>query len=287
MGLACKLVWCLPGAARSSRHAQDMNGIEITLRRLENRDWWLWSGAIIVTLLLTGAVVSLSLPHVLIVDEAESQYNLSQNLRGLIGLVLLFDIYTIYQQMQMTRLRRQLVKHLNVNTALEVRAEELKNLAVLDPLTGLYNRRLVEERLAEEVSRSQRGCRPLTVLSIDMDNFKQINDGNGHAAGDLILQECAAHLKKATRASDVVARMGGDEFLVLLPECSEAQVSHVLNHLGPFEVDFKERRIPVAFSIGTAEYRPGELPARLLERADQNLYEEKRSRKASSQASLV
>lgn len=261
-----------------------MNGIEVTLRRLENRDWWLWSGAIIVTLLLTGAVISLSLPHVLIVDEAESQYDLSQNVRGLMGLVLLFDIYTIYQQLQMTRLRRQLVQHLKVNSALEVRAEQLKNLAVLDPLTGLYNRRLIEERLAEEASRSQRGCRPLTVLMIDLDDFKQINDGYGHAAGDLVLQECAAHLKKATRASDVAARLGGDEFLVLLPECSEAQVSHVLNHLGTFGVDFKERRIPVAFSIGTAEYQPPESPAQLLERADQNLYEEKRSRKIPSPA---
>jgi len=284
MELACKVVCCHPAAAESSKHSQDMNGIEATLRRLENRDWWLWSGAIIVTLLLTAAVVSLSLPHILIVDKAESQYNLSQNLRGLIALVLLFDIYTIYQQLQMTRLRRQLVQHLEANAVLEVRAEELKNLTVLDPLTGLYNRRLVEERLAEEVKRSQRGCRPLTLLSIDLDNFKQINDGYGHAAGDLVLQECAAHLKKATRASDAVARMGGDEFLVLLPECSEAQVSHVLNHLGPFEVDFKEQRIPVAFSIGTAEYQPPEPPARLLERADQDLYEEKRSRKASSTA---
>src|SRR5579859_517353 len=101
MVLACKLVWCLHSATKTSRHSQDMNGIEATLRRLENRDWWLWSGAIIVTLLLTGAVVSLSLPHILIIDESESQYNLSQNLRGLIGLVLLFDIYTIYQQIQM------------------------------------------------------------------------------------------------------------------------------------------------------------------------------------------
>jgi len=263
-----------------------MNGIEVTLRRLENRDWWLWSGAIIVTLLLTGAVVSLTLPHVLIVDEAESQFNLSEHVRALIGLVLLFDIYTIYQQMQMTRLRRQLVHHLNANTALEVRAEELKNLAVLDPLTGLYNRRLVEERLAEEVSRSQRWYRPLTVLMIDLDNFKQINDSYGHSAGDLVLQECAAHLKKATRASDIAARLGGDEFLVLLPECSGAQVAHVLAHLGPFEVDFNERRIPVAFSVGTAEYQPFESPAQFLERADQKLYEEKRSRKASSPTSL-
>jgi len=264
-----------------------MNEIQVILRRLENRDWWLWSGAIIVTLLLTGAVVSLSLPHLLQVDDAESQFNLSQQVRALIGLVLLFDIYTIYQQMQMTRLRRQLVQHMNANAALEVRAEELKNLAVLDPLTGVYNRRLVEERLAEEVSRSQRGCRPLTVLSIDLDNFKQINDCYGHSAGDLVLQECAAHLKKATRVSDMVARLGGDEFLVLLPECSEAQVAHVLAHLGRFEVDFKERRIPVAFSIGCAEYRATEPPAQLLGRADQNLYEEKRSRKTSSLTPLV
>lgn len=264
-----------------------MNEIELRLRSLEHRDWWQWAGAICVTLLLTGAIFSSTLPHVLSLHDVEFESNLHQNVRLLLGLVLLFDVYTIYYQLQMSRIRRDLLREVEANVALERQAAELKDLAVLDPLTGLYNRRLAEERLSEEVSRAQRHHHHLTVMMIDLDCFKQINDGFGHAAGDRVLQECAAHLKRATRVSDVVARLGGDEFVVLLPECSEAQASKVLSHLRPFEVDFRENKIPVAFSIGYAEFQATDSPPRLLERADQRLYEVKRSRKTATSALAI
>jgi diguanylate cyclase (GGDEF)-like protein len=257
-----------------------MNEIQSTVERLENKAWWLRFQTIIVILLLVGAIFSLSFP-------AESELNAGPYAGGLMGLLLLFALFAFYQQARMTRLRRQLAKYLSESDALEDRAEELEKLAVRDALTGLYNRRLAEERLGEEVCRAERAKRPLTVLMIDLDRFKQINDGYGHAAGDLILQECAAHLRKATRSSDVAARLGGDEFLVLLPECSSAHVKNVLVHLGPFEVNFKGQTIPVAFSIGSAEFKPPESPERLLERADQNLYEIKRRRKEAAKISLA
>ncbi|HEV2350108.1 MAG TPA: GGDEF domain-containing protein [Terriglobia bacterium] len=254
------------------------------MRRLDRRDWWQWAGAILVTLLLTGALFSSTLPHVLRVQDAEFEFNLHQNVRLLVGIVLLFDINIIYSQLRITRLRRELALEIDANNALERRGDELKTLSVLDPLTGLYNRRLAEERLREEVSRAHRHHHPLTVMMIDLDDFKQINDGFGHAAGDRVLRECAAHLKKATRVSDVAARLGGDEFVVLLLDCSEPQASKVLAHLGPFEVDFTENKIQVAFSIGCSEYQAGDTPAGLLERADKRLYDAKRSHKRAPRA---
>jgi diguanylate cyclase (GGDEF)-like protein len=141
----------------------------------------------------------------------------------------------------------------------------------------LYNRRIADQRLAEEIARSRRHSSPLTVLAFDLDGFKQINDSYGHAAGDLVLKEFAVRLKSAGRFTDVAARTGGDEFLVLLPECQAGQVERVLARLRDLEVSQKGTRIPFAFSAGWAEYQPNESPQTLLERADRMLYESKRS----------
>ncbi len=100
-----------------------------------------------------------------------------------------------------------------------MRAKEFLKLAMLDPLTGLHNRRFAQERLVAEMARSGRHGHPLTVLMIDLDGFKQINDRYGHWGGDLVLKEFAQRLCRAIRGSDLAIRLGGDEFVVLLPEC--------------------------------------------------------------------
>src|SRR5437660_11446605 len=89
-----------------------------------------------------------------------------------------------------------------------------------DSLTGLYNRRFAEQRLAAEVARSERRGHPLTVLTLDLNNFKEINDTYGHPAGDQVLQEFATRLNKVIRGSDLAVRLGGDEVWVVVPECT-------------------------------------------------------------------
>src|SRR5882762_9584581 len=242
------------------------------LRQIERRDWWAWGYSILVMLLLTFAVISFSLPA--LQQELKTFFNVkvSDALFGLIVLVVVFNVYTIYQQVLIKRLRLQLAeKHGH--------SEILRNLAMVDPLTGLYNRRFAMQRLASEVARSERRGHPLTVLSLDLNDFKQINDMHGHPAGDQVLQEFASHLNRVIRGSDLAVRLGGDEFLVLLPECTLEQLQLVLGRLGSLEVDWQGLKLPITFFAGWKQYQMGDRPEELLARADQALYASKRAGK--------
>jgi len=264
--------------------AQDrLNEVQEQLRKLEQRDWWLWSTAVIVMLLLTFAVFSMSFPELFKVDDPFFQASLNRAVRGLVGLVLIFNGYTIYQQVMVKRLRRQFSKKIEEMRALQLHAEEFERLALIDPLTGLSNRRSAMDRLTAEASRSQRYGHALTVVALDLDKFKQINDTYGHLAGDLVLKEFATRLGLAVRLSDFAARMGGDEFLVLLPECSIGQVESFLARLRPMEAEYEGQKIPIFFSAGWVGYEQGESTEQFLERADRTLYAEKRAGKARLQ----
>ena len=249
--------------------------IRAQLQRLERRDWWLWTLAVVVMLLLTLAVVSLTFPGLVQVDDPFFQFSLNQAVRGLIGLVLIFNTYSIYQQVMVKRLRRQFSQQLDAMGHLRMRAEEFHRLATTDPLTGLANRRTGEERLAAELARSQRYGHPLTVMAFDLNNFKEINDQYGHAAGDLVLREFAQKLASTVRLSDLAIRVGGDEFLALLPECKIEQASSLLARLRPIEVNFQGKAIAVEFAAGSVGHEQGDTPERFLERADQLLYADK------------
>src|SRR6266581_481645 len=242
------------------------------LQRIEKRDWWIWIYTVFVILLLTFAVIALTLPALHQGAETIFKIKLSEVVFGLIALVFLFNFYTIYQQILIKRLRRQLAEK-------QGHSDLLRNLAMIDPLTGLYNRRFAEQRLAAEVARSERKGHPLTILTLDLNSFKQINDTYGHPAGDQVLQEFAAHLNKVIRGADLAVRLGGDEFLVLLPECTMPQLQLVLGRLGSLEVDWQGQKIPVTFSAGWKQYEMGERPEEMLARADELLYARKRAGK--------
>ena len=241
-------------------------------RRIDRRDWWVRGYSIFVILLLTFAVISLTLPAVLTGAETFFKIKLTEAVFGLITLIVLFNIYTIYQEVLIKRLRRQLLEK-------QDHSYILRNLAMIDPLTGLYNRRFAEQRLAAEVARSERRGHPLTVLTLDLNNFKEINDTYGHPAGDLVLQEFASRLNKVIRGSDLAVRWGGDEFLVVLPECTLEQLKLVLERLRSFELDWQGQKIPVTFSAGWKDYEMGDRPEEMLAQADQALYTRKRASK--------
>jgi diguanylate cyclase (GGDEF)-like protein len=264
-----------------------LHELQAKLQRLERRDWWLWSMAVIVMLLLTFAVFAMSFPGLVKVDDPFFQASLNRAVRGLIGLVLIFNAYTIYQQITVKRLRREFSRKIEEMRILQVRAEKFEQLAQFDSLTGLSNRRVAEERLASEAARSQRYGHPLTVISFDLDKFKQINDTYGHPAGDQVLKEFARRLESAIRMSDTAARMGGDEFLIVLPECETSRVQTLLARLRPMETEYGGTKIPICFSAGWVGYEKGETTEQFLERADRILYAEKRSGKTREKETLA
>src|ERR1700730_2416101 len=249
-------------------------------RRIDRRDWWVRGYSIFVILLLTFAVISLTLPAVLTGAETIFKIKFTEAVFGLITLIVIFNIYSIYQEVLIKRLRRQLLEK-------QDQFYILRNLAMIYPLRGLYNRRFAEQRLAAEVARSERRGHPLTVLTVDLNNFKEINDTFGHPAGDQVLQEFASRLNKVIRGSDLAVRLGGDEFLVVLPECTLEQLKLVLQRLSSFELDWQGQKIPVTFSAGWKDYEMGDRPEEMLARADEALYANKRATKVLKPATKL
>jgi diguanylate cyclase (GGDEF)-like protein len=258
--------------ANSSLEANSDQAIADNLRKIEKRDWWIWGNSIFVMLLLTGALISFTLPSLSQGAAPLFKIKVTEAIFGLVLLVVLFNVYTIYQQVLIKRLRRQLAEKQHHSMI-------LRELAMIDALTGLSNRRFAEQRLVAEVARSARKGHPLTIVFLDLDEFKHINDTHGHPAGDLVLQEFAAALNRAIRAGDLAARMGGDEFLLILPECNHGQLQLVLKRLGSLDVAWEGRRFPIRYSVGWKEYASGDRAETMLAAADQALYASKRAAK--------
>jgi diguanylate cyclase (GGDEF)-like protein len=156
----------------------------------------------------------------------------------------------------------------------------LRDISQHDELTGLYNRRYIMQRLEDELARVERSGVPLSLAMIDLDGFKRVNDEEGHDVGDALLRAVAAALLSATRKSDVVARHGGDEFLVLLPDTGLDAVDAV----GERIIDHARAAaravcpgIRVSASVGTAQVVRGDDPVSIIRRADEQLYAAKRA----------
>jgi diguanylate cyclase (GGDEF)-like protein len=256
----------------------NLEDLRARLTRLENQDWWLWGAAVLVMLLLTFAIFSFSFPNILHQQSPFPWFQLDIAIRGLFGLILVFSLFVVYQQLLIKRLRRQLAVQLVEMAALQARAETFERLAVVDPLTELYNRRFAQEHLPIEIARAARQGYALTALMLDLNGFKAINDQHGHAAGDVALQEFARHLRRCFRSSDLPVRMGGDEFLLLLPECSSDHVPRVLVHLRDLTADYAGQKIEITFAAGWAEYRHGDTAEDLIVRADRALDADKHTR---------
>ena len=160
---------------------------------------------------------------------------------------------------------------------LKQKARELELLSITDPLTGLLNRRYLDERISEEINRSNRYHSPLSLMMIDVDDFKSYNDRFSHPEGDQALRLIAACLKVTVRAADIAARYGGEEFVVLLPQTNSAE-AHIIAERFRERVaskDFPCRTITV--SIGVASFSPSICTQiDMMRAADQALYEAKR-----------
>jgi diguanylate cyclase (GGDEF)-like protein len=150
--------------------------------------------------------------------------------------------------------------------------ERLQERADTDPLTGLLNRAGLLRAAARELARSARSGQPLALAVIDLDGFKKVNDTSGHAAGDRLLADVAAAWSESLRATDVLARQGGDEFVLLLPGADFDEAATVLDRL--------REECDVEWSCGVAVRKPGDDLDQMLARADVRLYEAKAARQS-------
>lgn len=162
---------------------------------------------------------------------------------------------------------------------LESAYQRLESMFRTDEMTGLYNRRHIMEQLAYEALRMNRKNTPFSVILFDIDYFKQINDRYGHACGDYVLQSIAMVVKKAIRGMDITARVGGEEFLILLPDTHLHSAAIVAERLRkemeqhPF--NYEGMQFSVTVSLGVTEARNDLLPDELIRLADENLYKAK------------
>ncbi len=151
--------------------------------------------------------------------------------------------------------------------------------ALTDTLTGIPNRYAYEERLKQEYTRWKRYHQPLSLMIVDIDNFKHINDKYGHRAGDKALRIIANQLQKMTRETDLIARYGGDEFVLLLPETDAEGAMRIaqklLDAIETCAFHFREKKVTITISCGVSEFKKGDSPAEAFERADQALYRSK------------
>jgi diguanylate cyclase (GGDEF)-like protein len=154
---------------------------------------------------------------------------------------------------------------------------EIQRLAITDELTGLYNRRGIMELGQREFERAARHNRPLSVVLIDIDHFKNVNDSHGHAAGDQVLRVMGEQCRRHVRGTDLVGRFGGEELLLLLPETKIKAAYEAAERLRKLieemEVQREQSKIKVTISLGVAE-RKGNMEelAELIHRADEALY---------------
>jgi diguanylate cyclase (GGDEF)-like protein len=243
--------------------------VETSLRQLGRREWWLWVSAFFVTSLSVTALALTAFPSFFLHREHFYELRPEQARWGILCLVLLFNGWLVYRQWFFRRLRRQLS---GAGTGQDAQQGQSFDSAGLDPVTGLFTRSFAEQQLGKEIARAKRQNSMLSLATIHLDEYDQLNQRYGLSAMDAALKELARRLKKACRGSDFAVRLSNNDFVLVLPECGLGEVKLVLNRLGTLEMNCAGRKVTLAYTTGWVDYQPGDLPGDLLKRAVQLLH---------------
>jgi diguanylate cyclase (GGDEF)-like protein len=257
---------------------------ESGLRHIKRREWWLWFSAFVVTLLSATAFVLSSIPSFF--KHTEHFYNIrsDQARWGIMCLLLLFNGWLLYRQWSFRRERRHLTEQsagVNGDAGLQTDGSGM------DPVTGLHTRAFIEQQLGKEIARAKRQNTSLSLATVHIDEYAELNGRYGLAAMDQALKELARRLRKACRGSDFAARVASDDFLLVLPECGLGEVKLVLNRLGVLEMNCAGRQVNLAYTTGFVDYQAGDMPSDLLKRATQLLHLYENAAKESFSSTLT
>jgi diguanylate cyclase (GGDEF)-like protein len=237
-------------------------------QQISQHEWWLWLSALLVTTLSTVAFLLSSIHSFFRHADYFYEIRSDQARWATLCLILIFNARLVYRQWSFRRLRQSTEQPIDWQAV----PQQFSEAAGLDAVTGLYTRPSLEQHLGKELARARRQNTALSLATVHVDEFAVLSARYGKPAVDAALKELARRLKKASRGSDIAARLSDDDFLLLLPECGVNEVKQVLNRLGAVEVSSSGQKVPLHFTTSWVDYQPGDLPADLLKRAAELLH---------------
>lgn len=225
-----------------------------------------------------------------LIDEAVPEAGARQATLAALDKLLLFDITLVFEtyiHSLISEIEAEKEKSETYARTLEIKVKErtrqLEEMARRDPLTGLLNTRFLYETLEKTIKSAQRRSEPVTFVYFDIDDFKKINDVEGHQRGDEVLRLIGDVIRKISRAEDSCFRYGGDEFCIILPNCQEAQASEI--YVRRFNELIEGQGISLSIGIFQTGPEHYDNPGVVIGRADQRMYEAKKASKSARQSS--
>ena len=242
---------------------------EIDLKKLARREWWLWFSALAVTTLSAATLLLTAFSRLF--RHHDHFYDLSpeQARWGVLCLLLLSNGWMLYRQRMFRKLRQRATAP---GAGADDSTAAIDETAAVDPVTGLYTRTSALLHLGKEIARAKKQNTALSLATIHLEDWADLNRQYGKTAVDQALKEFARRLKEASRGSDYAVRLANDDFLLVLPKCNVGEVSQVLKRMGSLDLECAGRKISLAYSTGWVDYQPGDMPSDLLKRASQLLH---------------